>query len=69
MGLGRNSNPSLPTAPALEGLTDHFQKKGPVNYCYPEQLYQQAGSLCPLGEFEFSCPPTGSTVCKCGSNP
>lgn len=68
MVWGRKSIPSLPTVPALEGLTDHFQKKGPVN-CYPEQLHQQAGSWYPLGEFEFSCPPTGPTVCKCGSNP
>lgn len=37
---------SLPTVPALEELTDHFQKKGSVNG-YPEQLHQQA----PLGEF------------------
>lgn len=55
---GRNSNPSLPTFPALEGLTDHFPKKGPVN-CYPERLHRQAGSLCPLGEHSSAAHPQG----------
>lgn len=41
LGLEERIPTAQRTVPALEGLTDHFQKQGPTESC-PEQLSRQA---------------------------